>query len=113
MTKPIEKEMLFFRAAAVAAGATNMLVDSLLAAGTLDEWFAHPRAPLWAVWLACHVVRGRWPDAEPVIAREPWTSLRYARCVVKGRWEQGEAAIGKNARASKEYVKMLAGTSDA
>lgn len=33
----------------------------------------HPSAPEWAYWYSHHVIRGRWPEAEPIImASKNW-----------------------------------------
>jgi hypothetical protein len=39
------------------------------------------------------VFKGRWPEAEPVIMRDPCEAMRYARDVIKGRWLEAEPVI--------------------
>ena len=87
------------------------------------------RHPRWAYHYAYHIIKGRWPEAEAVIATDPkWASYyasrilgerwpeaeatisenpewayRYARDVIEGRWPEAEAAMG----AASRYLKML------
>jgi len=34
------------------------------------------------------VIKGRWPEAEAVIAQDADAALRYAEGVIKGRWPE-------------------------
>ena len=52
-----------------------------------------PRA---AYEYANHVIKGRWPEAESVIATDPFSAHRYAKYVLKGRFPEGEATIAKD-----------------
>ena len=83
---------------------------------------------------AKHVIEGRWPEAEPIIAKSPYWSLEYARNigrrfhagekailnsnnaswivnyaqeVIGGRWPEAEPIIVKDARAFLSYASKL------
>ena len=51
---------------------------------------------------AKEVIKGRWPEGEAAILRDPGTSVRYARDIIKGRWPEAEEAI---ATSTPEFVK--------
>jgi hypothetical protein len=48
-------------------------------------------------WLAysyaSEVIKGRWPEAESVIATDPYSAAEYALGILGRRWPEGEAAI--------------------
>lgn len=97
-----------------------------------DEFFAHDFANRWILYLgykffaeeqqqiirekvladgagpclgfAKNILKGRFIDGEPIIAREAWVSYHYAREVVNGRFEAGEKAIATSAIASYNYA---------
>ena len=39
------------------------------------------------------VLKGRFPEAEPALLKDPWTSYRYAKNVIGGRWPEAEQVI--------------------
>ena len=45
---------------------------------------------------AKHVIKGRWPEAEPAIMTDPDAAGLYANDVIKGRWPEGEWAIAQD-----------------
>ena len=49
-------------------------------------------------------IKGRWPEAEPIIAKDPRWAYNYARDVIKGRWPEGEPAIAKDPRWAYFYA---------
>ena len=49
--------------------------------------------PKRAYLYAEDVIKGRWPEGEPVMAKDPEYAYYYARDVIKGRWPEAEAAI--------------------
>ena len=53
--------------------------------------FAH-----WLVWYSRDVIKGRWPEADPIIIREPYLAYHYAKDVIKGRWPEAESKIMKD-----------------
>ena len=72
-----------------------------------DEFFAHPCAPDWAYWYARNVLRGRWPEAEPVIAQSPTWAYWYAHNIIRGKFPEGEPAIATNPYWSYWYGKYI------
>ena len=42
---------------------------------------------------AYRIINGRWPEAEPSIARNPEIAVKYAKNIIKGRWPEAESAI--------------------
>jgi hypothetical protein len=56
---------------------------------------------------AQEVIKGRWPEGEAVILRDPGTSLRYARDIIKGRWPEAEAIIATDPHCAERYVDMI------
>jgi len=41
--------------------------------------------PSWACSHAIHVIRRRWPEAEPYIIKNSFNAYLYAKDVIKGR----------------------------
>jgi hypothetical protein len=52
------------------------------------------------------VIKGRWPEGEAAIAKDPQWAYYYAENVIKGRWPEGEAAIAKDPQWAKEYQQF-------
>jgi hypothetical protein len=50
------------------------------------------------------VIKGRWPEAEKVIATSPQFAYCYAKYVIKGRWPAAEPIIMKDANAAYLYA---------
>jgi len=63
----------------------------------LEEEYAYG-----ALMYAADNIQGRWPEAEPFIAKDPQVAHMYARDVVRGRFPEGEEAI-----ASEYYYANL------
>jgi hypothetical protein len=63
--------------------------------------------PYWALLYAEYVIRGRWPEAEPVIATDPMSAYYYSKSVLKGRWPEGEPAIAKDPDYSILYLELF------
>lgn len=56
------------------------------------------------------VIRGRWPEAEPLILKDiPYTVYRYAKDVIKDRWPEGEEVIKNDPRMAYEYATDVVG----
>jgi hypothetical protein len=51
------------------------------------------------------IVKGRWPEAEPIIIKDPEYAYLYARSVIKGRWPEAEPTIMKNPEFAYFYAK--------
>ena len=66
------------------------------------------RNPGWAHYYARDIIRGRWPEAEAVIATNPRWAYHYALYVIKGRWPEAEAAIVTDPRYECRY-ELLTG----
>jgi hypothetical protein len=49
--------------------------------------------PQAALRYARHIVKGRWPEAEPLFAGSPLWAYAYAKRVLNRRWRMGERAI--------------------
>ena len=65
--------------------------------------------PDWAFWYAKDVLKGkRWPEAEPYIMKEPRLAFWYAKDVLKGkRWPEAEPVIMKDPRWAFWYAKEV------
>lgn len=53
------------------------------------------------------VIRGAWPEAEPIIAKDGVSAFFYATRVLKGRFPEGEEAIKQSDRNWKLYLDSL------
>lgn len=51
------------------------------------------------------VIQGRWPDAEPIIAKKPATALKYAQIIIKGRFPEAESVIAQDAGDAYIYAR--------
>jgi hypothetical protein len=47
----------------------------------------------WACQYAVNVTQERFPAAEPIIAKSAYHALDYAKNVIQGRWEEAEEVI--------------------
>ena len=61
--------------------------------------------PNYAYLYAKDVIKGRWPEAEPTIKEYPQWACWYALNVIKGRWPEAEPTIRKNLDTWKVYRK--------
>ena len=52
---------------------------------------------------AAYVIKGRWPEAEPYIKKDPLWAFNYASRVIKGRWPEAEPYIKKNSFLASRY----------
>lgn len=59
----------------------------------------------------CHakdVIKGRWPEGEEVISRDPFWAYRYALDVIKGRCSDIiEREIGRSSKWSYYYARNI------
>ena len=60
--------------------------------------------PEWAYWYALNVIKGRWPEAEETISKDPRWAYSYALNVIKGRWPEGEQAISTDPYLACSYA---------
>ncbi len=58
-------------------------------------------------YYAENVIKGRWVEAEPVIARHPWRAYEYARDIIKGRFFEAEPIITQDAHWSYWYATLV------
>src|SRR6266851_2864333 len=58
----------------------------------------------YAYYYAHNVIKGRWPEGEAVIIKDPGYAYWYAHCVIKGRFLEGEAIIATTAHYSYDYA---------
>ena len=65
------------------------------------------RDPYWAYWYAKNVIQGRWPKAEPIIAREPGWNMDYAKEIIKGRWPEIEPDIARDPIRAMNYAQTV------
>jgi len=56
---------------------------------------------------AREVIKGRWSEAEPLIAKDPLTAFSYAKYVIKGRWPEAEASIITDSTSAYWYAKHI------
>lgn len=61
--------------------------------------------PGWPYWYAKDIIKGRWPEAEPVLAQHPGWAREYARNVIKGRWPEAEPVIASDPDWAHLYAK--------
>jgi hypothetical protein len=62
------------------------------------------RNPEEAVWYAKDAIGGRWPEAEPVIVKDPEAAYIYAEVVIKGRWPEAEPVIAQSPGPALKYA---------
>lgn len=55
----------------------------------------------------CQQVKGRWPEAEKLLARDALNAYVYAKDVIKGRWLEAEPTILKEPRVLHMYVANI------
>ena len=65
--------------------------------------------PYDAYRYASQVLKGRWPEGEPVIATDPGLAYQYATDVIGGRFPEAEATIAKWAAWAYQYAKDVIG----
>ncbi|HUW49376.1 MAG TPA: hypothetical protein VMW36_11590, partial [Patescibacteria group bacterium] len=50
----------------------------------------------WAYLYARYIIKGRWEEAEPVIASDPYQAYWYAKRIIKGKFKEAEKTIATN-----------------
>jgi hypothetical protein len=63
----------------------------------------------WAYNYAKNVIQGRWPEAEPVIAKDPYYAVKYALEIIKGRWPEAEPVIAQSPYYAVKYADEVIG----
>lgn len=84
---------------------TDKAIDTVVSVEHIDQFKNNPTRALQFVMSQKPVMR--IDELEPTIARSGPASVKYAVNVVKGRWPQGEKAILKNPSAIIDYVAKV------
>ena len=63
--------------------------------------------PKSAYEYARDVIRGRWPEAEKVIASDAFSACDYAKNVIGGRWPEAEKVIASDAYSAYLYAMYV------
>ena len=58
----------------------------------------------------CINVKGRWPEAEPIIMRDAANAFLYAKEIIGGRWKEAEPYIFKSLGEVDKYILEFIGT---
>ena len=62
----------------------------------------------WLIWYCDKILKSRWEEIEPLIAKSIFSSLEYAMAVVKGRFPLGEEIIKTNPSTAFFYaIKIM------
>ena len=90
-----------------------------LGRGSTSEFYYNPRAaglltrgddsPQSEYEYARDIIKGRHPEAEPIIMRDPQWAYYYARDIIKGRWPEAEETIMQDPQWARLYTKDIAG----
>jgi hypothetical protein len=76
--------------------------------GSVDN--AYPkiaRITRFAFFYSKDIIRGRWPEAEPLILKNVYWSYWYAFYIIRGRWPEAEPIIMKDGYFRQEYEKTF------
>ena len=58
------------------ADASDEVIEALSKYSSIEEALESKRASYWCCWYATQIIKGRWEEAEPVIAKDDyWKSL--------------------------------------
>lgn len=64
--------------------------------------------PIYILSYIKYIIRRQWPEAEPVLAKDPEFAVEYARLFfAPNRWPLGEKSIKTNAEFSYKYAIMI------
>lgn len=63
----------------------------------------------YAYYCARYVIKGRWPEGEKAIAKDPMCAYRYASLVINDRFPEGESAISKVPAIAYQYARFVIG----
>jgi len=56
---------------------------------------------------AANILKRRWPEAEDIIAKTPMVALRYIKDFIGGRWPKAEPYIIKEPECASQYAKEI------
>ena len=105
-----KKKLPAFKTVIELARKAGACEDDLRVIEKLGSWakaLKHKNAPYWLYWYARNVIKGRWPEAEPVIAKNCVVTCGYVYHVIKGRWPEAEPVIAKNLYYACLYARDL------
>jgi sarcosine oxidase delta subunit len=66
-----------------------------------------PTTAHWAYHYARYNIKGRFPEGEAAIAKDPYLAYLYAKDVLKGRFPEAEASIATHPYEAKLYLKQF------
>ena len=69
--------------------------------------------PGFAYYYARDIIKGRWPETEPIIMKDPEYAFRYAQVIIKDRWLEAEPYIMQNKFFWKGYLYFMKGLPNA
>ena len=70
----------------------------------LEHWITTPEL---ALTYAVDIVKGPWPEGEPLIAKSRNASYQYANYVLRDRFPAGEKTISRSSTESLKYAKNI------
>jgi len=70
----------------------------------IDEFLSYGEAAHWLYWYAENVIKGRWPEAEEYIMKNPYYAYYYAKNIIKDRWLEAEEYIMKDPKWAYWYA---------
>lgn len=65
------------------------------------------RDPYYASIYAIHLLKCRWPEAEPSIMKNAFCAHSYALRIIRGRWLEAESTIMQTPRVAYYYAKQV------
>ena len=67
------------------------------------------RDPARLVTYAERGIKGRWPEAEPIILKDTYAAVGYAEDIIGGRWPEAEPVILQDVDAAVGYAEDIIG----
>jgi hypothetical protein len=65
------------------------------------------QSPKLAAFYATYIIESRWPEVEPVIAKNAEGALEYAIRIIDGRFPEAEPTIMKDPYPAKQYAAVI------
>ncbi len=65
------------------------------------------QSAIWAYYQAKNVLKDRWPEAELLIMKTPYSAFMYAVNIIKDRWPEAEDTIRGNSYWWGSYNQFL------
>lgn len=73
----------------------------------LEPYLLANSTGLHLVNYAMKMIKGRWPEAEPTILKDPDTAYAYIRDVIKGEWPEAEPILLTQPHEALSYVTVI------